>query len=329
MTVLNSPPAAPSLQDACLIQRLRTERVVALIRGVLFFPVYWVSTRVPELSRALGAEHAERLWPAYWFPKGLAPFSTGLVITALLAMLAVGAAFAREYWARWLLLLGLLEALAIEFSFGKIHHLMHLWVLLLALWLWAPHGWTEPTRISRLQRQRILILFAAFQWVFGASYTLAGVGKILGAGYQLAVGQPSLFSPDAMSRHVAARLSQTTDASVFSEWLFQHPLTGWAMLWGLVLLQVAGVWLATNPRFQRGFGLMLIAFHAGTALVLTIDFSPSIFLSGALLVASPFADDRAGRSFAPRRRHAPRWLRFGGVRAMRGTPLRAERAVED
>jgi len=270
-------------------------RAATLLRVAFFFPVYFAALRLPDVPRLADPQGADLLWPVAWVgvtgdPGALAPLALALGMTGNV----VGALFPGSRLARAAALVGLLQLLGLNFSFGKIHHLMHGWVYLLALTLWLPSGWTRPEGLSRAGRQEVLLVFGAAQSLIALTYTLAGVGKICGTVYQLARGEVTPFHPEALARHLADRLLQTRPESVLGPWLIDHATLLWPMMLGTIYLQLFALWAVFRPRLHVLWGAGLLLFHVMTGLSLTIDFSPSILLVGLLFLASPFAPRWAG-----------------------------------
>ena len=56
---------------------------------------------------------------------------------------------------------------------------------------------------------------------------MSGLGKLGGALYQLARGQPNAFVPGALGTHVALRLLQTHSESQLGAWIIHHPWLAW------------------------------------------------------------------------------------------------------
>jgi len=304
-------------------------RAAALLRVAAFFPLYYAVLRLPDWPRILPPRGGDLLWPVAWVgvgdPATLAPVALGLGLAGVLALALVPS----HRLARIAGLVGLLQILGLLFSFGKIHHLMHGWVFLVGLSILLPDGWTRPERLPRQGRHAVLLVFGAIQAFVGATYTLAGFGKIGGALYQLALGQPTPFHPDALARHLADRLLQTHPESLLGPVFIDHAPLLWPMMLGTIYLQLVTLWAVFRPRLHAVWGAGLLSFHVMTGLTLTIDFTPSVLLVGILFVASPFTPRWAG--FGPMLRALPGAALVAGIagraRGVAGTGRRAAAAL--
>ncbi len=274
--------------------RIYTQRAAATLRVAYFFPAYWVLAQAPQWREYSVRQPAEPLWPLFWSsPSGLAvsgPWVYGLCVVGLL----IGCTLPQYRWARVLAALSLTEYLAVRFSLGKIHHLMHGWLLTSWLLCALPEGWSTPDNLKRAGRQQLLRVCHACQLLVATTYTLSGVGKLLGAAYQTWLGQGTVFGARAVSMHVAARLLETNEQSLLGDWAIHHGHYLWPATLGLLGVQLAALWMARRPACHLTLGIALITFHAMTAVTMNIDFTPAVFLCGTLFVVSPFRDTGGG-----------------------------------
>ena len=107
--------------------------------------------------------------------------------------------------------------------------------------------------------------------------------------YELLSGQANPLQIDGFSRIVAERLLQTNSDSVVGRWMIAHSWSGWLLFPGAIYVQTTSLIAACRPSLHRPWGVALILFHIGNALILTIYFPQSIFLLALFLLASPFA----------------------------------------
>lgn len=285
-----SAEGAPSIARPLRRARAASVRAEALLRVFYVFPAFWFATHLDELSPLLDPRETALVWPVAWLELvGVHRFSPVVFAfglgTALLGVLAPQLRVVRVA-----VLVGLLEVLALKYSFGKIHHLMHGW--LYASFIFAfflPNAAFAPERASRVERQSGLLAIQAAQAMVALTYSLAGLGKLLGAVYQAALGQITPLHPSALALHIADRLLQTHPESVLGPFMIDHALALWPMMLATLYLQLFAFVAAFRPRLHRLWGFGLIGFHVVTALSMTIDFSPNILLLGLLFLASPTA----------------------------------------
>jgi len=158
--------------------------------------------------------------------------------------------------------------------------------------LWMPQGWQAPSLMRRTERHVLVLVFVAAQLLVATTYSLAGLGKVLGVIYQLSLGQVSSLHPTSLARHIAARLLETSDRSLWGPWLIERGGLLWPLMMGTLYLQIFALVFALRPALHRLLGYGLVAFHMMAPLTLSIDFTPAIMLCGLLFVASPVAPDR-------------------------------------
>lgn len=300
----------------------RAETVLRLFYA--FFP-FWALIRLDSLAPLWSPPPLEPPWPIAWLdwvgPERGAPMI--LVLFAVGAGLGVLAPHLRV--ARIIAALGLLELLALEYAFGKIHHLMHGWLyasLMFAALL--PSSALRPRSASPTERVLALRVVHGAQAMLALTYTLAGVGKLLGSAYQAALGQITPLHPSALARHVADRLLQTFPDAPLGPLAIEYGSWLWPAMLGTLYLQTFAVVAVARPSLHRLWAAGLIGFHAVTALTMGIDFSPNVLLLGLLFAASPFApsEDDPGRIV----RDLPIFGRgFSRLRASLGPGRAAER----
>lgn len=281
-------PGQPVTAAPWLCASRCAERAAITLRIAYLFPAYWMLGQTlcwREYSIRL---HADLLWPVFWLESlDLRLVGPALLVTSTAALLVCGLA-PQFRWTRVLGALALTEYLALRFSLGKIHHLMHGWLLVMWLCCGLPVGWTQPTRLSRDSRQRVLRLFHACQLLVATTYCLSGVGKLLGATYQAWIGETTLFHPSSLARHTAARLLETPEGAPLGAWMVRNGHWLWPATLSLLAVQVLAFWMARRPTWHFVLGACLVAFHAMTALTMGIDFTPAMMLCGVLFLASPF-----------------------------------------
>jgi len=280
---LGAPRPRPQIFDRHRRAGLRLEPLVRIAYVLL---VHWYVTRLAELRPLLNPPDPSLRWPAAWMA-WVGPELGGPLVLALGlggALLAVALPERRSV--RFLAFFGLLEVLALKYSFGKIHHAMHGWLFVSFLLVWLPAAW--PSK-ARRDRQHALFVWSAAQVGLALTYSLAGLGKLLGTVYQAVRGEPTPLHPSALARHMADRLQQTDAESLLGPWMIEHGAWLWPLMLGTVYLQLFALQAAFRPTLHRAWGVGLIGFHVVSILTLTIDFNPNIPLLGLLFVASPFA----------------------------------------
>jgi hypothetical protein len=232
------------------------------------------------------------LWPVHWL--AVVPLHVGVlgILIGYLATTFLGALFPDRRWARSLAFLGLLEFVAMDNSFGKINHAHHLWVLTAFVLVFLPDVTNLTT--DRATRQRFLTVFWACQAIALLTYTMSGIGKVVGAVYQVCAGQDNIFMPSGLAALVANRLLEKGSSSWLGPWLIAHPWFGWPLGLVSVYLEFFAFWMAFRPVLLRWWAAGLILFHIMVFLFMAIGFIPVVPLLGLLfLVVPPRPEERS------------------------------------
>jgi hypothetical protein len=270
-------------------------RLEPLVRIAYVLLVHWYASRLAELRPLLDPPDPSLRWPVAWMA-WVGPDTGGPLVLALgLGGALSAAALPERRGLRFLAFFGLLQVLALKYSFGKIHHAMHGWLFVSFLLVWLPSPWPGAGRRSR---QHGLFVWSAAQIALASTYSLAGLGKLLGTAYQAVRGEPTPLHPSALARHMADRLQQTDAESLLGPWMIEHGAWLWPLMLGTIYLQLFALQAAFRPCLHRAWGLGLVVFHLASILTLTIDFNPNIPLLGLLFVASPVAPPLRPRALA-------------------------------
>lgn len=259
-----------------------------LIRAFYAFLLFLAVSSIPELAGLSRSRELGLLWPVAWLAWMDLENGIRLLFSFfLLASLAV-ALWPGSRVGRVAVFVGLICFVALKNSEGKIGHSLHLPVLVAMILIALPKGWDRPDG-SRASQMSTLQVIAAAQMLILLTYTMSGLGKLGGGLYEWLSGQAHPLQIDGLARIVAERLLQTNSQSAIGLWIIRHPWLGWLLLPGAIYLQTTSLIAACRPALHRLWGMALILFHIGNALILTIYFPQSVFLLGLFLLASPFA----------------------------------------
>ena len=256
-----------------------------LVRCYYAALLYFALALLPDWQGILARSALVPLWPVAWL--GRVELRHGILFVLVLYLLGAffGAVLPEKRWARALAFLGLFEFVAFNNSFGKIGHSLHVWVLTAFLLIFLPEF---SKTFSRGNRQRFLTIFWGCQATLLLIYTMSGLGKILGAFYQIGLGETNAFMPSALASIVAQRLLETNSRSLLGPWLIDHPLAGWPIMLGDLYLQLFAFCAAFRPSLHKPWAIALILFHIASFLFLTINFAPNALLLALFLILSPF-----------------------------------------
>ncbi len=229
------------------------------------------------------------LWPLAWM-KWIGQ-GAGIPLVLLFSIFGSLAGAWKPDWlvSRILAFLGCLEGMALDNSFGKINNHLHLWTVVAFMLIFLPRE--KEAFHDEEKREGALRLFWGAQAFILLTYSMSGLAKLMGAGLQITRGNAhTLFHSDALARHVAERLLETSETSIAGPWIIAHPAFGWLLLLGAVYLEVFALAIAFRPSLQRLWALGLILMHVGIFLCMNVVFSNSILLLALFFFASPFAE---------------------------------------
>lgn len=270
----------------------RAVRTESLLRAFYAFFPFWFAVRLEALLPLLEPRCPDYAWPVAWMHL-TGPSAAPVVLGFGLAAAVLAAALPELRATRVALAVGLLEVLALKYSYGKVHHLMHGW-LYAALIFGAllPSAAFRSREASRKCKATSVLVLHAATAMLALTYSLAGLGKLFGTAYQLGLGQITPLHPSALARHVADRLLQTYPDSALGPFMIEHGALLWPLMLATLYLQLVAFPVTFRPRLLRPWGFGLVGFHLVTGLSMTIDFSPNVLLVGLLFLASPFAPRR-------------------------------------
>ncbi len=290
--------------------------IIRVFYGFLFL---FATNDIPSFLRYRYSEGIDPLWPVTWL--NWVPLESGVIfiISFFLISAILAAIWPASRSIRTVAFISLLEFLALKYSYGKIGHSMHLWLIVAAIFTVLPRGWMRGDQIDHLIQTRLLNVFALAQAFVLLTYTMSGLGKVLLGLYQLCLGEYHSFHPKAFALHVADRLAQTNTEIVWwqTEWLgsliVNHPWISWPFFIGAIYIQFASFFVRNRPELHRLWGILLISSHLGIAATMGIFFNESIFLLFLLMVLSPF--DQGQFHWRQRLRALPgiSWKRRGNI----------------
>ena len=225
------------------------------------------------------------LWPVAWLEVGnLKQYMVAIPIVLFL----VNCALMVDHGSRALRILFsalCLFAAAIDNSYGAINHGWHEWFWISFLLIFLPSRKAMDTRSYQLATVSNLVYVQTMLMLF---YTMAGSAKLIAGLEALATGQGGNFAPLGFASLIAERMLHGHGETILG-WIFlDWPYLGFPLFSLLILIQSASIIVAFIPRLHRIWGLLLIMFHFGTALLMDIYFPSHVLWLAIFLVLSPF-----------------------------------------
>jgi len=228
------------------------------------------------------------LWPIGWI--AWLPTPTAVDIICLYALASAAGAFFFIENRRWRLnaALGVLFLQALINSFGKINHSWHPWIFISIALIFLPGGhWRDYAQSDKRREHFYTVLWGA-QLLVMLIYSMSGAWKIYGIFAQWQEGVITALNPSAFAYQVANRTLQTGTVGPLSELIINVPWLGWLPYLAVIYFEMFAIVALFRPRLQKLWAGVLIGFHLGSWLTMTIAFNAQILVLGLLFWFSPF-----------------------------------------
>ena len=264
------------------------ERCLILVRVFYCFLLYNAIDQYPNWQGLVRLTEPDLLWPVAW--AALLPWALavkGVTLTHLFGCLAAA------FWpgarlARVAAFAGILMAVALFNSYGKINHNDHPLILAALVLVFLP-GSSRGKRPSPGAMRGYCETFWGAQATMLLLYTIAGFMKLLGVLTNLQRGEKTVFHLDGPAMILARDFLRTDKETMIGHFVLDHPvLLAYPLFVATIYLELFAVGAAFRPSLTRIWGGALIAVHLGISLVMEIHFVRWIFLLGLLFLASPF-----------------------------------------
>lgn len=219
------------------------------------------------------------IWPLLWVPDGQQKNTAILLFLAHLTVLGLVSFFPFSRVLRILTFLTVFLVIAYKASFGKISHVEHIAVYVTAILIFLPtHTFSlHPLREVTVRVRQLL--WAALATLM-ATYSFAGVMKLIDGVQQAARSEVSIFHPDSFSYHIASRLDHIGVMRPFGIFLVDLGALCWPLLLFNTYLTSCAFIVMFRPTLIRWWAAALLGFHLVTCVTMGTVFP----LSSVLLV---------------------------------------------
>jgi len=226
------------------------------------------------------------IWPVSW--AGSIPYLEirEYIYVAFVVTSFIGSIFWHRRLGRLIFFLGFLQYHALESSFGTPNFFLFPWLYGSFLFLFLP----DPDSRGIAVKQKFLLVFWGFQALFLLTYSMGGAYKLVGAIYQLLIGQISAFHPPAFALQVIRQTTNFATKPPLAGFIVKNTLISWPMYVGAVFVELFAFWAAIRPSLQRFWGFSLIFLHTGAILFMGIPFWEHTVLLSILFLNSPFSN---------------------------------------
>lgn len=228
------------------------------------------------------------IWPIYW----LNYVNTKLGIRIILWLRLVGGLVAvtnsNLRISRVFIFISLIEFYALKNTFGKVSHSNHLTMIICLILVFLPNNWNKIKYPQKKIWHGTINTFIFSQVFIMLTYSLSGIGKILGGIYQISLGEVHVFHPYALALHISDVLYHTNQENYFGALLVKHYYLGWPLMIGAIYLQLFSFFITYRPSLHRYWGISLILFHVGAYLTMGIYFWDNCYILAIFFIHSPF-----------------------------------------
>lgn len=221
---------------------------------------------------------------AIGFPLGMVVIKLFFIATAFAASL-----FPQKRIFRILVFIAVLEFVSLYFSVLQLDVDWYILILTAFFFIFLPDKWGAVHSFPFLERKKFLIVFWGVQAINLLTYSMSGIGKILGAVKQAISGQITVFEPKAAALHTADRLITAGGQAPLAPFIIDNYLIVWPFFLANLYLLIFSIFIAFKPKLHKFWGFGLILFHIVNYLSINIGFHAHIFLAAILFLVSPFA----------------------------------------
>ena len=120
------------------------------------------------------------------------------------------------------------------------------------------------------------------------TYTMSGIGKLVGALIQSTRGEIHALAPQSLPLTIAESLLRSDLTSFLGPFLINYYYIAWLLMLGTVYLQFFSLWAAFRPTLHQLWGIGLIFFHISTYLSFYVGFPENTLWLAIFFVGSPF-----------------------------------------
>ncbi len=229
-------------------------------------------------------------WPVFWLEFGDIKQQMVLIPIALFLVNCALVIWQDSRTLRALFSLLILFVAAIDNSYGGIGHGWHMLVWISFLLIFLPTKTEHATRAQKVMTLSVIVYVQATILLF---YTMAGTGKLLyGIEALLEHDAGGNFFSTLFSSLLADRMLMGHGQTILGDFLIAQPRLGQLLFIVTILAQTVSLVAAFMPRLHQFWGLILISFHFGTALLMDIYFGTHVLWLAIFFLCSPFAINR-------------------------------------
>lgn len=262
-----------------------------LVPFLYYFMFFIAFSKLEGLNHLIA--HPQKLYPRFpiFWAEGVSYAAVvSIVFVTFVFTSLIGSFFYKNFTARLLAFLGILQFHAYNSSFGVPNHQWDIWLWVTFIFIFFPNVWKET--LSNERRKKFLIVFWVAQAFVLMTYTMSGIGKLLGSYDAIRAGQAHAFSQDAAALHISSLLLSMQETTIFGPAIVKNPILGWFPFIAVIYLQFFSFFIAFKPKLHRLWSLGLVLFHIGTYLSMRAIFVSPVAILMILFFSSPFQNQK-------------------------------------
>jgi hypothetical protein len=260
----------------------------------LFFAYQTMYTLMDTYGRFDAVRFAIRpLWPVFFCTSENLPYiANGLALFYMATSLLV-AIWPHLRLARSLVFIAMLQAIAFKYSFGVLNQKEHWWLWTAFIFIGLPTAKYEDVQKSRNLRQYYLDIFSIAQGMALLFYFLSGYWKLYyGVMRFISHSGLGIFSSETLAYMLSDRIASGHVSPFLGQYIIVHPMIGCLLLLWVTYIELGSIMVWFRPALHRSWGVLLILFHIGTWLFMSIPFYMQPPLLALLFLQSPFAPEK-------------------------------------
>ena len=256
-----------------------------LFYGLIFFVSLSYHLSELEVSQYVSMNPPASFAFIKLFPRQYLQATINLIPVAILL------AFIRpqSWYLRFLASIAFLIGYAYRCSFGVNYH-AEMGMSWGALALLLVPDISTKFKTNRVKRHQVIVGYWIFLAAFIYTYFLAGLWKLIwGAGVNIFNSGISFWNIKSMSYVVANYLSTIGEASWLGDFIINHPLLGWPLIWGGIIVEHIVLLPLFRPKWWRPVTLLLITLHLLSMWILAINFWYNFLFLVIIMYSNPFS----------------------------------------
>lgn len=171
---------------------------------------------------------------------------------------------------------------ALNNSFGKISHGLHLSLMLAFFFALIPSNKTSDYKIKGI------LMFATAQFFLLMAYSLTGFWKLFWGVIETFTKEVSLFSPLSL-RNTLIYQFEVAEPTVIGTWFLENYVLGYVFYLFAVGIELFALLIFFKANMHKIWGVLILSLHIGIELIVGVSSFAIFYTVCIMLVISPFS----------------------------------------